>query len=150
MMFKNNINEHLTLNEYEVCSYEKLIRKYKKRHADNDNKVKILLLGCTKELKFLCDEYMDLNPSEGNEDCIRHDWFNIPKHKYDVIIGDCILNKIGGSIVENLSKKCKLLILRFYTHPNTPYTHYRENTSFLLPDKIIDTRDDCKILVWKF
>lgn len=128
--------------------------------APNDDEVEIyksyiegktLLLGYTKELIDLCDNAFDLNPPL-NSKVVKQDWFTIDEH-YNTIIGDGVLNLVSGDLVEYLSKYCDQLIIRFFTEKidGMKYaTNFRNNTPFLLPDKIIETQPKCKILIWKF
>lgn len=128
--------------------------------APNDNEVEIyksyiegktILLGYTKQLIDLCDLAFDLNPPI-NSKVVKKDWFTIDEH-YNTIIGDGVLNLVSGDLVEYLSKHCDQLIIRFFTEKidGMKYaTNFRDNTAFLLPDKIIDTQPKCKILIWKF
>lgn len=137
----NNLSPPLSPNEYEVSIYE----KYKGTNT--------LLLGYTKQLVYLCNIAIDLNPPLNyNEKIIKQDWFTINEH-YDVIIGDGVLNLVGGDLVKHLSSYCNTLIIRFFTNKinGMKYaTYFRDNTSFLLPDIIIDTQPSCKILIWHF
>ena len=140
----SNLPLPLYPNEYEVSIYE----KYKVTG-------KVLLLGYTKQLIHLCDEAMDINPpkiNKTNKNIINQDWFTITEY-YDTIIGDGVLNLVGGELVEFLSKHCDTLIIRFFTEKinGMKYaTQFRYNTSFLLPDIIIETQPLCKILIWNF
>jgi hypothetical protein len=137
----SNLPPPLFPDEIDVVIYE----KYKLQGNT-------LLLGYTKQLYHLCDTAIDLNPHPEAKKIIKGDWFSITE-QYDTIIGDGVLNLAGGSLVEYLSKHCKILIIRFFTEkiPGMKYaTYFKHNTSFLLPDIIIDTRPSCKILVWNF
>jgi hypothetical protein len=128
-------------NENEVKIYE----KYK-------GNGKVLLLGYTKQLIHLCDVAMDINPPKTLENIIKQDWFTIKEH-YDTIIGDGVLNLVGGDLVQYLSNHCNTLIIRFFTEKinGMKYaTQFKSNTNFLLPDIIIDTDPLCKILIWDF
>ena len=110
----------------------------------------ILLLGYTKQLIHLSTKAIDLNPI--NDTIIKQDWFSVNEH-YDIIIGDGVLNLVGGELVTHLSKYCNTLIIRFFTDKieGMKYaTNFKFNTSFLLPDVIIDTNPSCKILIWHF
>jgi hypothetical protein len=137
----NNLKPPLAPNEYEVEIYKQYI---------NHN---TLLLGYTKQLIDLCSSAIDLNPPiSPNPKVLQGDWFAI-KDYYDVIIGDGVLNLVGGDLVEYLSTHCNILVIRFFTNKiqGMKYaTYFRSNTNFLLPDVIIDTQDSCKILVWHF
>jgi len=117
---------------------------------------KSLLLGYTKELRHLTDYSMDLNPPDtfdtNKSHFIKGDWYSINK-QYDTIIGDGILNLVGGSLVKHLSFFCKTLIIRFFTKKikGMKYaTYFSHNTEMLLPNKTILTQDDCIILIWNF
>ena len=137
----NNLSPPLSPNNQEIQIYEKYC----------ENTEKILLLGYTKELMHLCTNAMDINPPN-NPKIIKQDWFTISTF-HDTIIGDGVLNLVGGDLVGYLSKYCNTLIIRFFTEKiNTMKyaTNFRDNTSFLLPDLIIDTQPKCKILIWKF
>lgn len=148
----NNLPYPLSPNEYEVSIYEKYIKyevsKYKKYEG-----VHTLLLGYTKQLIHLCDIAIDINPPLNyGINIIKQDWFSIIGY-YDVIIGDGVLNLVGGDLVKYLSTHCNTLVIRFFTNKinGMKYaTYFRENTSFLLPDIIIDTQPSCKILIWHF
>lgn len=110
----------------------------------------ILLLGYTKQLIHLSTKAIDLNPI--NDTIIKQDWFSVNEH-YDIIIGDGVLNLVGGELVSHLSKYCNILIIRFFTDKieGMKYaTNFKFNTSFLLPDVIIDTNPSCKVLIWHF
>jgi len=135
----NNLKPPLAPNTEETTIYE------------NHCKGTILLLGYTKELIHLCTEAMDLNPPI-NQNIIKQDWFTINK-SYNTIIGDGVLNLVGGELVQYLSNYCDTLIIRFFTDKidTMKYaTNFRYNTAFLLPDIIIETQPRCKILIWKF
>lgn len=138
----NNLQYPLAPNPYEASIYES--------YVNNHN---TLLLGYTKQLIHLCDIAMDINPLENcDKKILQQDWFTIGDH-YDVIIGDGVLNLVGGDLVKHLSLYCNVLVIRFFTEkiPGMKYaTYFRSNTSFLLPDVIIDTQKSCKMLVWNF
>lgn len=130
---------------YPNCEEVEIYRKYK-----GDGKT--LLLGYTKQLIHLCDIAMDLNPPTTRTDIVKKDWFSITE-QYDTIIGDGVLNLVGGDLVQYLSQYCNTLIIRFFTNKinGMKYaTQFRYNTNFLLPDIIIDTQPSCKILIWNF
>jgi hypothetical protein len=137
----SNLQLPLYPNEYEVEIYA----KYKKG--------KTLLLGYTKQLLFLCDDAMDNNPNlEVTKNVIVKDWFALDKY-YETIIGDGVLNLVGGELVTYLSTRCNRLIIRFFTDKIASMryaTFFKSNTAFLLPDVIIDTQTSCKILIWNF
>lgn len=136
----NNLPLPLYPNTKEVSIYEQYI------NPQNT----VLLLGYTKQLIHLSTKAIDLNPI--NDTIIKQDWFSVNEH-YDVIIGDGVLNLVGGELVTHLSKYCNTLIIRFFTDhiDGMKYaTHFKFNTSFLLPDAIIDTNPSCKILIWHF
>lgn len=136
----SNLPSPLYPNEHEV----ELYAQYKKD--------KTLLLGYTKQLLFLCDDAMDNNPNVEIKKIIVQDWFTLDKY-YDTIIGDGVLNLVGGGLVSYLSTRCSRLIIRFFTVKidGMRYaTFFKFNTAFLLPDVIIDTRTSCKILIWNF
>lgn len=140
MLHFSNLPLPLYPNENEVSIYEKNVL--------NNN---TLLLGYTKQLIHLSIDAMDLNPPE-NTKVIKKDWFTIDKY-YDTIIGDGVLNLVGGDLVQYLSKYCRKLIIRFFTEKikGMKYaTYFRYNTNLLLPDVIIDTQESCKILIWNF
>lgn len=91
---------------------------------------------------------MDLSPPQYLSSIIKKDWFSIDTF-YDVIIGDGVLNLVGGNLVEHLSKYCNTLVIRFFTKKIEGMkfaTQFRCNTPFLLPDKIFETQQNCKIL----
>ena len=117
---------------------------------------RILLLGFTKELQPLCTEFIDINPNHPyikDSRSITGNWYFNISEQYDVIIGDGVLNLVSGSLVKHLSKYCKRLIIRFFVEKidNMRYaTWFRNNTEFLLPDKIITTQPKCKMLIWDF
>ena len=137
----SNLPLPLYPNDDEVAIY--------KTHMRNG---KNLLLGYTKQLIHLCDIAMDINPPETHKNIIKQDWFTITEY-YDTIIGDGVLNLVGGDLVQFLSKHCKTLIIRFFTDKidGMKYaTYFESNTNFLLPNIIIDTQPQCKILIWNF
>ena len=137
----NNLPLPLYPNELEVSIYE----KYK-------GNGQTLLLGYTKQLIHLSDVAMDLNPPQTNNHITKQDWYTITEH-YDTIIGDGVLNLVGGDLVEYLSHHCNTLIIRFFTEKinGMKYaTNFKRNTNFLLPDIIINTQPQCKILIWNF
>jgi hypothetical protein len=134
----NNLPLPLYPDAKEVSIYEQYIKS-----SDT-----VLLLGYTKQLINLSTKAIDLNPI--NDKIIKQDWFSVNEH-YDVIIGDGVLNLVGGELVTHLSKYCNTLIIRFFTDKieGMKYaTYFKSNTSFLLPDIIIDTNPSCKILIW--
>lgn len=139
----DNLPLPLYPNEQEVALYKKYIQA-----SDN-----VLLLGYTKQLIDLCDVAMDINPPTPHcKKIIKQDWFTLDT-KYNIIMGDGVLNLTGGDLVQYLSKYCDTLIIRFFTDKidGMKYaTHFKYNTSFLLPDIIIDTQPSCKILIWHF
>ena len=138
----NNLNPPLCPNNDEITVYKKHLGTGKK-----------LLLGYTKQLINLCDDAMDLNPPANLiSSIIKQDWFTITDF-YDTIIGDGVLNLVGGKLVQYLSTHCNTLIIRFFTDKidGMKYaTNFRNNTIFMLPDTIIHTQPSCKILIWKF
>jgi hypothetical protein len=141
----NNLQPPLSPNEQEVEIYRQFTETLEPT----------LLLGYTKQLLPLCDYAMDLNPPDEPRynHVIQQNWFDIPEHTYDTIIGDGVLNLVGGELVQYLSGRCNTLVIRFFTKklPNMKYaTQYRHNTNFLLPDEIIETQPNCKILIWRF
>ncbi len=109
---------------------------------------KVLLLGYTKELLEFADACLDINPPNTITDntgrnikIIKGNWFDdfISKEygEYDVIIGDGVLNLVGGDLVDHLLKFCNTLIIRFFTKKleGMKYaTYFRNNTKFILPD----------------
>lgn len=136
----NNLPLPLYPDPKEVSIYE--------QYTTSSNNV--LLLGYTKQLIHLSTKAIDLNPI--NDTIIKQDWFSVNEH-YDIIIGDGVLNLVGGELVTHLSKYCNTLIIRFFTDKieGMKYaTNFKFNTSFLLPDVIIDTNPSCKILIWHF
>jgi hypothetical protein len=141
----NNLSYPLAPNEHEVSIYTKYINGT------------TLLLGYTKQLIDLCDVAIDLNPPLNpplnlNNKIIKQDWFTITGH-YNIIIGDGVLNLVGGKLVQYLSTHCNTLVIRFFTEKidGMKYaTYFKYNTEFLLPDIIIDTQTSCKILIWHF
>lgn len=136
----NNLPLPLYPDAKEVSIYE--------QYTTSSNNV--LLLGYTKQLIHLSTKAIDLNPI--NDTIIKQDWFSVNEH-YDIIIGDGVLNLVGGELVTHLSKYCNTLIIRFFTDKieGMKYaTNFKFNTSFLLPDVIIDTNPSCKILIWHF
>lgn len=145
----NNLKPPFSPNVDEVEIYNE--------YCTDKNHTKTLLLGYTKELMHLCSDAMDINPpddviSPSGLKVIKQDWFTITEY-YDTIIGDGVLNLVGGDLVQYLSKYCNTLIIRFFTEKFSFMryaTHFRNNTSFLLPDIIINTQPQCKILIWKF
>lgn len=137
----NNLTPPLAPNENEINIYKTYI-----------NPQSTLLLGYTKQLINLCTVAMDLNPPTSNPKIILQDWFTINTF-HDVIIGDGVLNLVGGSLVSHLSTHCNTLVIRFFTDKITGMkyaTYFQSNTSFLLPDVIISTQPQCKILIWNF
>lgn len=146
----NSLTPPLSPNQDEIEIYQKYITDHNE----------ILLLGYTKELIKFADISVDLNFPENlnaldDIELIKDDWFNIPNYgkKYGTIIGDGVLNLVGGSLVERLRRSCDRLIIRFFTSKinGMKYaTYFAHNTNFLLPDKIIDTQESCKILMWNF
>jgi len=137
----DNLRPPLSPDQSEVRLYEEYVRG-----------PSILLLGYTKELSHLASDSIDLNPPAERTDVTKGNWFEI-KGSYDTIIGDGVLNLVGGSLVEYLSHRTKRLVIRFFTEKieGMKYaTFFRHNTSFLLPDHIIDTKDKCRLLIWNF
>ena len=144
----NNLQPPLSPNADEVAIFKSEI-------ANTPYGYGSLLLGYTKELLPICDFAMDLNPPRETRyhSVIRENWFDIDENRYDVIVGDGVLNLVGGELVQHLSTRCNKLVIRFFTHklPQMKYaTLFRHNTNFLLPDQIIETQPYCKILIWKF
>ena len=142
-----NLSPPLSPNEKEVSLYKELI-------GDRQISKSVLLLGYTKELLDLSTTAIDINPPEShiNPKIKVGDWFNIREY-YEVIIGDGVLNLVGGSLVEHLSKYCSKLIIRFFESKlkGMKYaTHFRDNTSMLKPNVEYKTQDSCTILVWNF
>lgn len=138
----SNLTPPLSPNKLEINIYSQYILP----------ESRTLLLGYTKELYELCDEAIDLNPPLLDSKIIQGDWFKIDRF-YDTIIGDGVLNLVGGDLVTYLSTHCRRLIIRFFTekNPGMKYaTQFRLNTEFLLPDIMIETQLKCKILVWDF
>jgi hypothetical protein len=140
----------LAPNNYEIEIFDKYVNDIKLNGQFNNE---CLLLGFTKELLYLADKGIDLNPPPNSDTKIeKGDWFNVDSY-YDIIIGDGCINMVGGNLVEHLSKFCGTLVLRFFVDkfPEMKYaTQFRHNTPFLLPDTIIDTQPFCKILIWHF
>lgn len=148
----DNLKMPLCPNDTEVSIYQKYI-------VGRNN----LLLGYTKQLIHLCNNTMDLNfpPSiidrsisicDSNTKFINQDWYTI-NTKYDTIIGDGVINLVGGQLVDHLAKYCNILIIRFFTKKITGMkyaTYFENNTIFPTPNIIIDTFESCKILVWNF
>ena len=139
----------LAPNEREVQIYENLIGDAKR----------VLLLGYTKQLLHLSTEAIDLNPpADANGVKItKGNWFDIPLNsgdRYDVIIGDGVLNLVGGSLIEHLSKCCSKLVIRFFTEKieGMKYaTYFKNNISMPEPSgPEIETQKSCKIMVWEF
>lgn len=145
----------LSPNTDEIQHYRDFIEDVSIDFFSNNPKT-ILLLGFTKELQPLCTEFMDINPNHpysNDSKSIIGNWYTDISTKYDVIIGDGVLNLVSGSLVKHLSKYCKRLIIRFFVQKmdSMQYaTWFRDNTEFLLPDKIITTQPKCKMLVWDF
>jgi len=139
----SNLSPPLCPNELEISIYSQYILP----------ESRTLLLGYTKELYGLCDEAIDLNlPLGSDQKLIQGNWFEIDRF-YDTIIGDGVLNLVGGELVEHLSTHCKRLVVRFFTEkiPGMRYaTNFRSNTPFLLPDVVIESQPKCKILIWNF
>ncbi len=141
----NTLQPPLSPNDQEVELFRRNIE-------DSDT---VLLLGYTKQLLPLCNIAMDLNPPDETRysDVCKGNWFDITPGVCDTIIGDGVLNLVGGQLVQYLSARCKKLIIRFFTDklPGMKYaTYFRNNTNFLLPDEIIETQPNCKILIWRF
>lgn len=137
----NNLQPPLAPNSAEVQIYQEYLL------GDS-----VLLLGYTKEMCHLASKSVDLNPPADRPDVTTGNWFEIEDH-FDTVIGDGVLNLVGGSLVSYLSDKTRRLIIRFFTDKidGMKYaTFFRHNTDFLLPDHIIDTQDKCKILIWNF
>ncbi len=86
---------------------------------------------------------------------IKQDLFTIDKF-YNTIIGDGVLNLVGGSLVEYFftNKLCDTLIIRFFTEKidGMKYaTYFSHNTNFKIsPNIVIDTQAKCQILIWYF
>jgi len=140
----NNLPPPLYPNESEVLIYTKYI--------STEYNHTTLLLGYTKQLIHLADIAIDLNPPNHNTNIIKQDWYTIEGY-YNTIIGDGVLNLVGGDLVEYLSHHCDTLIIRFFTEKINGMKYakqFKRNTNFLLPDIIIDTQPKCKILVWNF
>lgn len=132
----------LAPNETEVALYDNLI---------GQNRERVLLLGYTKQLLHLSTEALDLNPPPESK-VAKGNWFDIAE-PYDVIIGDGVLNLVGGSLVEHLKRFCSKLIIRFFTDKieGMKYaTYFKNNTVILEPSREIETQKSCKILVWEF
>lgn len=112
-----------------------------------------LLLGYTKELLSLCDTAIDINPPIEVKSIVTcGDWFDIKDH-YDVIIGDGVLNLVGGSLVRHLFEKgcCNKLVIRFFTEKieGMKYaTYFQHNTDMIMPNEVIKTQDKCVLLIW--
>lgn len=150
MSYLNDVNHFSTLkpplcpNDLEIQIYT----AYCKSTLPNS----VLLLGYTKQLLHLSTAAMDLSPPSYMTSIIKQDWFSIDTF-YNVIIGDGVLNLVGGKLVEHLSKYCDTLVIRFFTKKIDGMkfaTQFQSNTPFLLPDKILETQPNCKILVWNF
>jgi hypothetical protein len=142
----SNLFPPLSPNEKEVSLYEELI-------GGGTFESSVLLLGYTKELLGLATTALDINPPVPSNPKIKTgDWFNIAEH-YDVIIGDGVLNLVGGNLVEHLSKHCSKLIIRFFDEKleRMKYaTHFRDNTPMLKPGAEYETQKSCRMLVWNF
>lgn len=145
-----NLTPPLSPNSCEVKLFEKYVEKSISSSTSNTS---CLLLGYTKELLYLADHAIDINPPPNfSPKVIKDDWFNINTY-HDIIIGDGCINMVGGQLVEHLSNYCGTLVIRFFMDklPSMKCaTRFRHNTPFLLPDKIIETQPLCKMLIWKF
>ena len=139
----NTLKPPLAPNDFEVAIYERM------------STINTLLLGYTKQLLRFCTHSIDINPPNHmriSDKCIKGDWFQINRH-YDTIIGDGVLNLVGGSLVKHLSKYCNTLVIRFFEEklPNMKYaTHFKHNTEMLPPDEIIKTQKNCSMYIWYF
>lgn len=153
----SNLQPPLAPNNTEVDIYVKYIKGTS------------LLLGYTSQLISLCTDSMDINPPESglpsinplkeelsiSRNTIKQDWFTIDKF-YNTIIGDGVLNLVGGSLVEYFftNKLCDTLIIRFFTEKidGMKYaTYFSHNTNFKIsPNIVIDTQAKCQILIWHF
>lgn len=137
----SSLSPPLSPNNEEVEIY----KKYASSHKS------ILLLGYTKELLDLATIAIDINPIE-NDKVVKGDWFDI-EDKYDVIIGDGVLNLVGGTLADKFIEKklCKTLIIRFFPEKleNMRYATYFKDELILNnhPTFIIPTNKSC-IFVW--
>lgn len=138
-----NLQPPLSPNEEEVELYRKFC----------DGKEKVLLLGYTKELIALCSVAVDLNPPEGvNAKVKKGNWFDISE-QFDCIIGDGVLNLVGGDLITHLQTLSPNICIRFFTQklPSMKYaTIFSSNLKILLPTSITKTQDKCVMLTWNF
>ena len=133
----------LAPDSFEVDIFERLVSK------------DTLLLGYTQQLLRFCTRAIDMNPPNHmriSDKCITGDWFSIDTH-HETIIGDGVLNLVGGSLVKHLSKYCNTLVIRFFECklPKMKYaTYFKHNTEMLPPDEIIKTQKNCSMYIWYF
>jgi len=137
----SNLKPPLSPNLYEVEIYKKYI--------GTDRFEKVLLLGYTKELIDLATIAIDINPIN-HPKVKKGNWFDISDN-YDVIMGDGVLNLVGGSLVDKLLSFTNLIIIRFFPEKLEcmKYATYFKNDVFLStpPTLKIETNKSW-ILVW--
>lgn len=105
----SSLRPPLSPNDLEVQIYTSYCRSSTISHFEPT----VLLLGYTKQLLHLSTVAMDLSPPNYMSCIIKQDWFSIDKF-YNVIIGDGVLNLVGGKLVEHLSKYCDTLGIDLY------------------------------------
>lgn len=114
---------------------------------------KVLLLGYTKELMRLATVSVDLNPPENAHSQTRKgDWFDITE-RFDTIIGDGVLNLVGGDLLDHLKTLSNRICIRFFTEKieTMKYaTIFSSNLKIMLPSSITPTQDKCVMLKWNF
>jgi len=127
---------------------------------------KVLLLGYTKELMHLASAAVDLNPPENTSENIsentfentsdpkikKGDWFHI-NERFDTIIGDGVLNLVGGDLIDHLKTLSNRICIRFFTEriDTMKYaTIFSSNLKIMLPTSITPTQDKCVMLKWNF
>lgn len=131
----------LSPNKEEVLMFEEFCREKKR----------VLLLGYTKELMHLATIAVDLNPPP-HHNVQQGDWFDI-EGNFDAIIGDGVLNLVGGDLVDHLSTLSNNICIRFFTERMSSMkyaTIFSSNLKVLLPTTVTPTQDKCVMLTWNF
>ena len=110
----------------------------------------VLLLGCTFSLLELCTEAIDLEPKYDNPKIKKGDWNNIDGF-YDTIIGDGVLSWGADSVLNSVSKHCKVFICRVFSEKlqGMKYaTHFYKD--FNNAEKLAEINNLCPIFIWRF
>lgn len=136
-----NLRPPLSPNEEEVAIYEK---KCLGRRP-------VCLLGMTKELIYLCDYMVDLNPTSQAKPVIKSDWASFDvSAPAEVVIGDGVLNLAGPGLVDLLLKRHEVVVCRVFKRKleGMKYaTHFP--TSFPGAKEVLETQPDIVMVTWE-